>query len=136
MNWDYVAGFFDGEGNLHVNQVRGGSGKTAYQLLIRIYSSNKKIVEELRDFIGFGKIYLKRKTEVYEFTISNKEEARRFLENLKGKTILKKDQITFLLENYSFERGNNLYFDVDKFRSFIKRKNVLRKQHTLKARVP
>ncbi len=131
MNWDYIAGFFDGEGNLHVKQVRGKNEKRAYQLQIRIYSTDEKILKEIQKFLECGQIYLREKTGVCQFTISNKKDCFKFLQNVAEKVILKRPQVTFLLNEYSFERNSNNSFDLDQFRSFITRKNVVRIQHNL-----
>ena len=131
MNWNYIAGFFDGEGNLHVHPVVGASGKKTYQLQVRIYSSDDKILKILQEFMNLGKIYLKKKTRVFELTIANKKDCFEFLIKIKDFVILKKSQINYLLNNYSFERENNLKFDLDAFRSFITRKNVKRIHHTI-----
>jgi len=132
MNWDYlIAGFFDGEGNLNIKPVKGGSGKIAYQFQIRIYSSETIILEKIQKFLNYGKIYFRKKTGVSELTISKKADTIKFLKNIVDKSVLKKDQINFILNNYSFERNNNVGFDLDIFRGFIKRKNVVRTHHTL-----
>ena len=127
MDWDYLAGFFDGEGNLHINYIKN---KT-YQLFIRIYSSDERILKEIQNFLKYGKIYEKMKTGVFELVISKKEYCRQVLESIKDKVILKRNQIAFLLDNFEFNKSNNLRFDLDKFRGFITRKNVVRKNHTL-----
>lgn len=126
MNWDYIAGFFDGEGNIHLNTIRDKKEENklkGLEILCRIYNTNKEILEQIRVFLGFGNIY-KKKHDVFELVISKKEQTNFFLRNIQGKTILKKGQIDYVLANYSFDRNSNLGFDVDKFRSFITRKNV------------
>jgi len=128
MDWNYIAGYFDGEGNLHVTEVKG---RGAYHLQIRIYSSDEKSLKKIQEYLGYGKIYLRKKTEVGELTIAKKEDCLNFLNNIQELVILKQGQVKFLLENYSFERTNNFSFDLDRFRSFVKRKNVTRIYHTL-----
>jgi len=126
MNWDYVAGFFDGEGNIHINVVRSKAQNNklkSLQLVCRIYSSNKDILLQLQTFLGFGNIYLKKK-EIWELVISKKEDVQLFLSQIKEKVILKKDQISYALDNYSFDHQSNFDFDIDKFRTFITRKNI------------
>ena len=134
MNWDYIAGFFDGEGNIHILKVKG-SKDDAPQLgvMVRIYQNSKDILEEMKIFLGCGTIYQKKSNGVFELTFNKKENVKSFLSNLRGRAILKGGQIDYLLENYKFNRGENNYgFDVDKFRSFITRKNTtkFRKLHT------
>ncbi len=131
MNWDYIAGFFDGEGNLHITPLKKNDVTIAYQLKVRLYSSDDKVLSEIKKFINYGKIYLKTSSDVYELNIVKKKNVFEFLTRISKKIIIKKNQTNFVLQNYSFKRENNLYFDVDKFRSFIKRKNVIRKHRTI-----
>ena len=132
MDWNYIAGFFDGEGNLHINALKKKGKIIAYQLRIRIYSSDEKVLLNIQKFLGSGKIYLKRISGVYELNLLKKKEVLGFLKNIQEKVILKKNQVDFVLKNYGFEKENNLSFDIDGFRGFITRKNVVRKHHTLK----
>ena len=70
MNESYIAGFFDGEGNVNKFKVKG---HTQYQ--VRIYQAGEKgktILKEIRDFIGYGQLYLREKTNVWELTITKK----------------------------------------------------------------
>lgn len=133
MNWDYIAGFFDGEGNVHIHPIRGPKGPKAYHLLVRIYSTNKEVLGKIWEFLGNrGNIYIKKFTIdnidrnlLYELTITKKEDCLFILRNIVDYCIIKKDQVDYLLKNFSFLRGNNnLSFDLDKFRSFNTRKNV------------
>lgn len=134
MNWSYIAGFFDGEGNLSISHT----GKT-YHLLVRLYSSDINILNMIQEFSRVGKIYHKLKdngdhSNMYEFCISNKGDCLYFLENMLPFLLIKKEQAEYILNNFNFERSSNKYFDVDKFRSFITRKNTekFRKHHTIK----
>jgi len=133
MNWDYIAGFFDGGGNIHILKTKTyENGKHNLAIAIRIYQTSKDILEEIKNFIGYGAIYQHR--ELFELTFVKKENVKDFLLNIKDKVIAKKGQVNYLLENYHFEKSSNENFDVDKFRSFIVRKNVdkFRTLHTTK----
>ena len=121
MDWSYLAGFFDGEGNIHFNKIKNKS----YQILCRLYSSNENVLLEIKNFIGFGKIYMAKSTGIYELTISDKNSNLIFLKSICAHSILKKRLINFVLENYDFNKGgNNLSFDIIGFHSMITRKNV------------
>ena len=123
MNWDYIAGCVGGEGNIHIQQVKPSPNKQ-FSVLIRLYSSQVDVLNAIKEFIGFGKIYLKKTTNVSELTIIKKEYVKKFLENIRENIIIKKEQVDYLLENYNFDRGNNLNFDINEFRNFITRNNV------------
>ncbi|HPA25214.1 MAG TPA: LAGLIDADG family homing endonuclease [bacterium] len=55
MTWNYVAGFFDGEGSI----TKNGSG-----FRITIVQTNKEVLEEIKKFIQLGGCYgnYKKKT--------------------------------------------------------------------------
>jgi intein/homing endonuclease len=131
MNWSYLAGFFDGEGNIHINK---NNTKSNYQILVRLYSSNEDILKKIKLFLGYGQIYIKKKTGVYELTISKKHLVKEFLSNIYPLSFIKKEQIEFIINNYNFILGkSNNYFDLDKYRILICKKNVdkSRKNHTV-----
>jgi len=128
MNWPYIAGFFDGEGNLHLNFVKN---KQYLQLVCRIYNTEVFVLEEIKAFIGSGNIYHKK--GVYELVIAKKSDVSSFLENIFPHLLLKRFVVDYILKNYNFERGTSINFDIQKFRSFVKRKNVdkFHKNHSL-----
>ena len=131
MDWSYISGFFDGEGNINLIKVKTSlNGTNQLSVMIRIYQQDAEVLKSIQSFLGFGKIYSKR--DLHELTFNKKSNVKFFLENIKDKVIVKKAQVDYLLKNYSFERKSNAYFDVDQFRSSIKRKNVdkFRKLHT------
>ena len=88
MNWDYVAGFLDGEGSIIIKPPR-----------VRLYISNtnEEILIKIKDFLGCGRVFeAKRKhnpkwSKQYGWTICNHLEVLRILKKLKDKLILKKD---------------------------------------------
>ena len=129
MNWDYIAGFFDGEGNVHILKIKSNQ----LAVVVRMYNKEVEVLNKIKEFIRFGNIYIKEKTGVSELTIAKKSDIKIFLENIRHKLITKKKQVDYLLDNYKFDVGvNNFSFDVDTFRSFITRKNqeFHRKLHT------
>ena len=141
MNWNYIAGFFDGEGSISVSRVKGNNPpeRIQYCLRIRIYNSEISVLKKIKSFLNYGKIYINHRlighNLVYELSIIKKLEVKEFLDKIKDLVMLKKSQIDFVLNNYDFQfRKSNKYFDIDKFRGFINRKNMdkLRKNHTIK----
>jgi|SRR3990167_8757903 len=124
MNWKYLAGFFDGEGNIHMMQNNQKISLNV-QIRVRIYSLDKQILWDIQEFLGFGKIYQKKKTGVSELAIISKKNNLKFLKGIYPHCLLKKPLVYYILDNYSFISGrNNQSFDFNKFHSFIKRKNV------------
>lgn len=122
MDWSYIAGFFDGEGNFHMVFT-----KRSIQMVCRIYGDSEMAFKEMIKYMGFGKIYYRNGGErVPEINIHKKEEVKKFLENIIPHLVLKKAMAEFILENYDFGRNNNLDFNREKFYSFVRRKNVVR----------
>ncbi len=116
MDWSYVAGFFDGEGNFHINFT-----KKSIHLVCRIYGNSIGVFNEMINFMGFGKIYFREK-HTPELIISKKEDVKLFIEKISPFLILKKNHALFLLKEYKFIRDNNLNFDIDKFHEYPQRK--------------
>ena len=119
MDWSYIAGFFDGEGNFHIIFT-----KRSIQIICRIYGNSVEVFNEMVKFMGFGNVYIyKLKNRVPELIISKKEEVKIFLDNIFPHLILKKEHALFIINSYNFEKGvNNLDVDIDKFHSFSNRK--------------
>ncbi|MDO8623271.1 MAG: LAGLIDADG family homing endonuclease [archaeon] len=89
MDWDYLAGFIDGEGSIIIKPPR-----------VRIYISNtdKKVLDEIRNFVNCGKVYEinmenknKKWSKQYCWTICSHKEILKILKNLKGRLIIKEE---------------------------------------------
>lgn len=142
MDWQYLAGFFDGEGNFHINIIK----RTA-QLKIRIYSTNRQILEDIKNFVGVGNIYdkgyrLKKyptQNIIFEFVVGKKQDCLNFLNQIYPHLVLKKEQAKYLLDHYDFTSGTgtknhaNTTFGIDEFRSLHNRAGANRftKHHTI-----
>ena len=49
----YIAGFFDGGGNLHINKILNKDKKVkAYQLAVRFYNSDVIVLSTIKTFLG------------------------------------------------------------------------------------
>lgn len=118
MDWDYIAGFFDGEGN--INLIKNNK-KHSYYIQIRLYSSDERVLLEIKNFIQKGQIYKTKKSSatnfIYELTTINKLDVKFFLENVADKIIIKKEITEYVLTNFNFERNNNQWFDISPFRN-------------------
>lgn len=89
MNWNYIAGFFDGEGTIN---------KNGYRYRIAITQTNQKVLEEIKTFSKVGNVYeiTKRKShwkDCWIYFISNQNHVYFFLNKIKDKVIVKKDVI-------------------------------------------
>lgn len=96
MNYDYIAGFFDAEGSIH---IFNNAGRSKY-LGVSITNTNKKVLEKIHSFIGLGYIVKsKRNAEsikqdykvCYKLRLSTRDAAK-FLKSLLPYLIIKKRQ--------------------------------------------
>lgn len=120
MNWDYIAGFFDGDGTCgfftrHTNK----------RTFIEMRNTNIDVIKEIQDFLGYGKFYtfkqaspLSKKT-ITQLSIIRYSAQVSFLSNIIDKLIVKKDKarkvLNWLLahpipERKSYRKKNGLYW--------------------------
>ena len=125
VDWKYLSGYFDADGNIHVflNHKR-----ISYGVQFRIYSTNKKVLEKIKEFTGVGKIYKPLRKEenrniCFVYTIWKKLEVKYVLKKISPNLIVKKQQVDYLLKNFNFGYNANNKFNLSKFRESITRKN-------------
>jgi len=75
MNWDYIAGFFDGEGCITYGRSK------RYRIMIS--QTHKEVLESIRDFVGVGYVVevAKRKShwkDSWVFYIAKQEDSLKF----------------------------------------------------------
>ena len=129
MDYRYIAGYFDADGNINVSF---NPKKISFQAMFRIYSTNRKVLDEIKNFIGFGQIYLRKHPEilkskrniVYVYHISKKLKLKMILKKLSPFLIVKKEQVDYLLKNFNFGHNANKNFNVIEFRKSITRKGM------------
>lgn len=87
LSWQYIAGFFDGEGNISLPQ--NGDAMTARVSLCQSRERGKVLLEAIRDYIApYGivsginrhKIYTITQKPLYRLYINGRDSVRRFLE--------------------------------------------------------
>jgi intein/homing endonuclease len=122
MNWDYVAGFFDGEGSMVLTTDRGGERKSI-NVQISIGQSNKEVLLLILDFLKeqgiCGGVYTKtekrmsalsRKT-MYTLIVGNRRNVVLMLTQLVPRIHVKRhwaeDILRFLKVYPAMERGKN-----------------------------
>jgi hypothetical protein len=104
MNWDYIAGFIDGEGSIIIKPPR-----------VRIYISNtnKEILEKIKDFLKCGSVF-ETKREIkgnwkkqYGWTICSHQNVLRILKNLRNRLVIKRklcEEAVFYIENKRWQK--------------------------------
>ncbi len=89
MNWDYVAGFFDGEGSVTIRRTKSSQ--------IRFGNTNRCVLLAIRDFLGVGKISQwdpPRGKRYYQLTLSNRLVSLWLAKNLIPRCIIKRRKLS------------------------------------------
>ncbi|MBI2003578.1 MAG: LAGLIDADG family homing endonuclease [Parcubacteria group bacterium] len=86
MNWDYIAGFVDGEGSIT---------KKGNRIRILVSQTNKKVLDEIAKFSGTGFVYKVTKREshwkdAWVYAVIGNKNVHKFLKSTKEKLIVKK----------------------------------------------
>jgi len=104
MSWEYVAGFFDGEGYIGIKE----HGKKHYFYPIASMSQkSKKILEQIQEFLGFGYITInKAKPGMYTLDVSYSQNSR-FLKAIMPYLVVKKVVAKLALRYIKYR--NNMY---------------------------
>lgn len=105
----YLAGFFDGQGNVYYNFLKDSKGRTKFNVAF-YQSGNKKEVNEIANIIrSLGmkvSIYgmrrsKKAKKKEYQIYITNRKDSEEFLRAILPYLILKKKQVKIALEKFN-----------------------------------
>jgi len=88
ITWAYVAGFFDGEGSLHIDRHKS-------TVQIRIDNTFRRAVQEIRSFVGCGTISNRGRAKPhykdrFRLTISNHVDVLRILQGMRPYLIVKR----------------------------------------------
>ena len=131
----YLAAFLDADGNIGI----GGSESQSWALSITFYNSNKKALETMREWIGFGRVIERVKRNPkwrtnYHLKYSSARAAK-ILERLYPYLLVKKDQAGVSFEFVdTFKRGN--YYGGDwKRRGRRVKADTLKKREELKKKL-
>lgn len=102
ITWDYVAGFFDGEGCINIAKARegqhGGSGSFAVTM-VQATTRGRDLLDAMAEFLELhhikSKVYRKREAssrrkEAFGIVIQGRESVRRFLKAIAFRLHMKK----------------------------------------------
>jgi len=83
MTWQYIAGFFDGEGYLGAFANRARKSEKKYWR-ISVAQKDKSVLEEILEFVGYGYIYHNKtsgvnRTGIYNYQIYKQRDVYKFL---------------------------------------------------------
>lgn len=117
MNWDYVAGFFDGEGCVYIhNQKRHPKH---YYLLI--CNTNRKQLLAIQRFIKAGYLHQCQNTaggkEFWEINIGRHLSVLRVAKELEKRCVLKKRKLQTIIKSIEGRKWRHAYKDILVFNS-------------------
>lgn len=98
MTWDYIAGYFDGEG--HAQLCKTGRGNLSRKIVF--YNSHRSSLEAIKSFMGVGAIHRDRIAKggpVYSLTVTRREILLRVLTSMVPHLIVKRAAAERLLAN-------------------------------------
>lgn len=117
MNWNYIAGFFDGEGCLSIHNRRGKRGG-GIQYQLSLTQTDRKVLDQIQKFINAGKVYESDSKgnkkwkpcwlKAYALRISKRKDILSFLDNIEDKIIVKKEEM---------QNKKKILLDLDKKRN-------------------
>ncbi len=90
INWAYVAGFFDGEGSLHMDRYES-------TVQLRIDNTFRRAIVEIKSFVKCGTISNRGRAKPYHkdrirLTVSNHSDVLRILEGMLPYLIVKRER--------------------------------------------
>jgi len=102
LDWSYIAGFIDGEGNIGLMKRRGTKRIEPY---LKMVNSNREVLEEIEKFIGAGVVRLNNKgsfkknwRKTYVLVFNSRDNIRTILKNCINDLIVKQRQAELMLE--------------------------------------
>ena len=101
----YLAGFFDGEGCIHIGKHQSKNTPTPiYNLYVIVAQTNKAIIDDMLEMVGLGSVHLykrslknKNENDAYAWRLSGRHAAD-FLTAIKDYVKLKRFQLDVALE--------------------------------------
>ncbi len=103
ITWDYITGFFDGEGSIAGHLQLDSRGGNYHSIRITMVNTNLESLEKIREFIGTGRIFKQNprgpisKKVCYVLTINGRK-ILPILQELEKKSIVKKAGLNSVIE--------------------------------------
>lgn len=111
MNYDYIAGFFDGEGSISILKRYRQRPTPLYFLSVTLTNSDKRVLEEVKSFAGGSIQFDKgkgRSTPVYRYCIIGPK-ARIFLLSIVDKLVIKREEAEFAIRFQELKMNNKTH---------------------------
>lgn len=107
MNDSYIAGFFDGEGSamiLTIRRVRKDGVLFRFRPVVRIVQSEKAILEEIRNHLGFGYVTKSNKDGTFLYVCNGLDNVENFVNRIMSLAPMKGKMLSLLQELIDFQR--------------------------------
>jgi hypothetical protein len=124
MNWDYITGFFDGEGNIYT-LTRMKKNYVCHSIRLALTQVNREVLDEIADFLNkHGLIIIRsdfyckkyqpgsNSSDAWYLYIDGYVNCKTLLENMRNGLIVKRDECDKALEFLKL-------FKTHKFRGFL-----------------
>lgn len=94
MNWNYIAGFFDGEGSVVIQKNRA----KYLRIIITVPNTDLNVLQEMKEFTNLGNIYKVTKRQehwkdAWVWIIQRRFEVIHFIDTIKKYTLVKKEKL-------------------------------------------
>ena len=107
MNWDYIAGFFDGEGSINTTITKSHTAGFGYNVraIFRISQKNREILDKIKEFMALDCVKIKEDARIsftqraYNVHTERLDGLQYICDKLKDRVYVKKKQI-MLLQKY------------------------------------
>ena len=110
MNWSYIAGFIDGDGNIGLMKRKNVKRIEPY---VKLISSNKEALQKMSEYIGHGKVMINNKggtskphwSTTHVIILHSREYIKKVLTNCMPDFIIKKHQAELMLDFIKIREG-------------------------------
>lgn len=101
MNWDYLAGFFDGEGSAYLSAQRHGDCRSGFTFrpTLKIAQKDRGVLDEIYRFVGLGQVSREGKNGMYwAWTACSARQCLQIIPQLEEHSVFKRRQLALLKE--------------------------------------
>ena len=130
MDDNWLIGFIEGEGNFTIGMYRSKTHKSGFAVapmfVIGLDLKDKLLLEKIKEKLGFGSIYIQRKTHSFQYVIKNKRDVHNLILWLENKSWYghKKKNFDLFKEAFYIKYPNKKTLKLDKSFDFDRIKEI------------
>ena len=114
VSYEYIAGFFDGEGYIHIGRRSpGGHSRSPYSLTVSMSNTNKAVLDEVQKIAGGKVLYYASKNiqcqSHYRLTLYTRQ-ALNFIKAIQPYLVVKRIQADLAIDFYEHIESTSYYF--------------------------